>query len=255
MNAARRRILQKWRSIRWLGWWGDYLDVRFHLAEEIAAVGGSRVLDVGCGPGILLSEAPGDGSLRIGVEMDPERIATARGLCPGASFVSADWHQLPFQDKTFDLIVLGGMVELVSDLPVFLRQVWRLLDDGGYLLCTTPNRTHWMYQHHVRMRRIDEYETIFSAYPGARVQGYNPMPSPLSFLPQFIKHRFPSRWLPLIFPPSPLMARVPGIERVLRRLMAVPSLGRACKSIFISVRKDSSPQQPTGSEHGNSLLT
>lgn len=247
MNAARRRILRKWKSIGWQGWWGDFLDVRFHLAEQIATVPGERVLDVGCGPGILLSESPEENSLRVGVEMDAARIATARRLCPGASFVSADWNRLPFRQKSFDVIVLGGMVELVDDLPVFLQQIWRLLDDGGHLLCTTPNRTHWMYQHHVRMRRIDEYESIFSAYPGAQVQGYNPMPSPFSFLPLAIKHRVPSHWLPYIFPPSPVVARVPGIERGLQRLMQFPGLGRGCKSIFISVRKPD-PSTATGSE-------
>jgi len=112
-----------------------------------------------------------------------------------------------------------------------------------------------MYQHHVRMRRIDEYESIFAVYPGARVQGYNPLPSPLSFLPTVIKHRFPSHWLPFIFPPSPLMARLPGIEWGLRRLMEFSGLGRGCKSIFICVRKDETPQHQGDRDLGSPLLT
>ena len=242
MNGAHRRILRKWKSISWQGWWGDYLDVRFHLAEQVRLVPGNRVLDLGCGPGIVLSEAQDYRPLRVGVETDFAKIAIARRLCPGGEFVCAAWNQLPFQARSFDLIVLGGMIELVSDLPAFLQHVWRLLDNGGHLLCTTPNRTHWMYQTHVRMRNVDECETIFGAYAGARVQGYNPLPSPLFFLPAAIKRRIPNRWLPFIFLPSPLMAWLPGIEWGLRRLMEFPSLSRSCKSIFISVRKSAEPQ-------------
>ncbi len=238
MNASRRRILQKWKDIHWLGWWGDSLDVRFHLAEQIRSVPGDRILDIGCGPGIILSEAPEDASLRVGVEADTEKIATARQLAPGCKFVSADWKHLPFAEGSFDLIVLGGMIELVPDLERFLEGVWCLLDEGGHLLCTTPNRSHWMYINHTRMRRADEYESIFRPYPGTHVQGYNPLPSPLSFLPAVLKRRVPSHWLPYVFPPSPLLARVPGIEAMFRWLMKFSWLHRQCKSIFITVREE-----------------
>lgn len=100
--------------------------MRYHdfFVDRIPA--GARVLDIGCGYGAvarsIATRVPG--SVVVGVEMDPGRLAQARAGEPHAnlSFVEADaTKRLP--DGPWDTVVLSNVLEHIKDRVAFLKSI------------------------------------------------------------------------------------------------------------------------------------
>ncbi len=72
---------------------------------------GDRVLDIGCGTGLLVARSLAAGASAVGVDISPVMIAGAEAAVPGASFVVAD-------AQTEDLAVLGPFTVVVSRFGV-----------------------------------------------------------------------------------------------------------------------------------------
>lgn len=95
---------------------GDYPT----LAEFLAGVGdlvveragvqaGTRVLDVGCGPGTATLPAARAGGDVVGLDLSPELLAAGRGKAEAEGldieWVEGDAEALPFDDATFDRVI------------------------------------------------------------------------------------------------------------------------------------------------------
>jgi 2-polyprenyl-3-methyl-5-hydroxy-6-metoxy-1,4-benzoquinol methylase len=98
---------------------------------------GGRVLDVGCRYGSLTRTYVSDNEV-VGVDVDREALEQAAAL--GIEPVWADAaEELPFEDESFDVVVLG---ELLEHLPMPERTVFearRVLRKGGRLVGSVPN--------------------------------------------------------------------------------------------------------------------
>jgi SAM-dependent methyltransferase len=98
---------------------------------------GARVLDVGCRYGTL-TRAYLDGNEVVGVDVDREALEHAAAL--GIEPIWADAAEaLPVDDESFDVVVLG---ELLEHLPIPERTVAearRVLRLGGRLVGSVPN--------------------------------------------------------------------------------------------------------------------
>ena len=103
---------------------------------------GQRVLDVGCGAGHLsahLADAVAPGILH-GVDVEPPQVDLARATAAAwevrnAVFQVADATQLPFEDGSFDVVHLGGVLMHVPDTGRALEEVRRVLRPGGLVAC------------------------------------------------------------------------------------------------------------------------
>lgn len=102
------------------------------LAARLPALTRGRVLDLGCGDGRFLP--PGG----IGVDVDPERLAVARGCSP--LLVRADARRVPFADATFDTVYAHRMLNDTGDVDRVLAEIARLLRPHGRLLVFTRAR-------------------------------------------------------------------------------------------------------------------
>ncbi|AGZ40480.1 class I SAM-dependent methyltransferase [Actinoplanes friuliensis] len=114
--------------------------LRSRILDDIAAADlapGSRVLDVGTGPGRLpLAIAATFPDLRVdGVDLAPEMISLARRLAADTSvtFTVGDVARLPFPDETFDLIVSSLSQHHWADVDGGIRDLHRVLRPGGRL--------------------------------------------------------------------------------------------------------------------------
>jgi 2-polyprenyl-6-hydroxyphenyl methylase/3-demethylubiquinone-9 3-methyltransferase len=103
---------------------------------------GVRVLDVGCGGGILTEELLRPGATAIGVDQAEAavRCATAHGRAGGLSprYVRARGEQLPFEDGSFPVVMTSDFLEHVMDLTSIVQECARVLAPGG-CFCTTPS--------------------------------------------------------------------------------------------------------------------
>lgn len=108
---------------------------------------GKRVMDYGCGIGILTEEILRKYKPSEVYACDPasESVKETKKRCnkyPSfkAAYVITN-EKLPLEDGKFDIIFATEIVEHLSDeaLEFLLKQVHRLLRVGGFLVVTTPN--------------------------------------------------------------------------------------------------------------------
>ena len=100
---------------------------------------GTRILDVGCGPGHYTRQLADYGET-TGVDICQTAIATARGKYSGIRFIAADIYENPLPSGQFDVVVTQETFDHVPDQPLFLEVVHRLLTARGHLIVTCTNK-------------------------------------------------------------------------------------------------------------------
>jgi len=112
--------------------------IRSHM--EIAG----RWLDCGCADGSYAAALLEAGASQVdGVDIEPDRADEAARRWahePRLSFRAAPAESLPFDDGTFDAVLLNEVLEHVGDQRAALREIRRVLVRGGRLVVFSPNR-------------------------------------------------------------------------------------------------------------------
>jgi SAM-dependent methyltransferase len=104
---------------------------------------GTRVLDVGCGPGTGTAAAAARGAQATGVDLADGMLARARRRHPALSFVHGDAEDLPFGDARFDAVLAGFVLNHLPDADRGLRELARVLAPRGrvaYAVWEPPER-------------------------------------------------------------------------------------------------------------------
>src|SRR3989344_3509762 len=104
--------------------------------------GPGRVLDIGCGPGVMTQAIGGQTWDYWGVDLSSPMIALARKRFanqPGISFEVGAVTQIPAPDQFFDAVVAMGLMEYVNDESAALREIRRVLKPGGIFIVSVPN--------------------------------------------------------------------------------------------------------------------
>ena len=97
------------------------------------------VLDAGCGAGRFLELLKGDYSKKFGVDMSLA-VEIAKENNPKVNIIQADISRLPFSDNYFDVVYSIGVIHHTSEPKSVLRELTRVLRDGGILsLCFYEN--------------------------------------------------------------------------------------------------------------------
>jgi len=103
---------------------------------------GMIVLDLGAGAGELRQmNFLGQGATICGVDPDP-RVAQNRFLDDARLGTGDD---IPYDEKTFDLVLSDGVLEHLEDPAAVFAEVKRVLQPGGSWLIKTPNRHHYAH--------------------------------------------------------------------------------------------------------------
>jgi arsenite methyltransferase len=120
------------------------------LLEHVPMVGGTRVLDIGCGagfPALEIAERLGPGS-RVHA-IDPWSTALERAATKAAAwgvdnveFILGDAAELPFGAEEFDLVVANLVVNNLPDVPKALSEIARVSRPGATIALTTNVTGH-----------------------------------------------------------------------------------------------------------------
>jgi 2-polyprenyl-6-hydroxyphenyl methylase/3-demethylubiquinone-9 3-methyltransferase len=106
---------------------------------------GVRILDVGCGGGLMSEPLARMGAQVVGVDASPGNVAAAR-LHAQAQGVTVDYRlgepaEVLAPDEVFDVVLALEVVEHVDDVAAFVDTVARRVAPGGLLIASTIDRT------------------------------------------------------------------------------------------------------------------
>lgn len=115
-------------------------------AGDRAPFGGLRLLDIGCGGGLLCEPMTRLGFTVTGVDASPRNVAIATAHAAEGR-LTIDYRATTAEDLLaggeagFDLVLAMEVIEHVSDPGAFLRDCAGLLAPGGLMIVATLNRT------------------------------------------------------------------------------------------------------------------
>ncbi|WP_453960331.1 bifunctional 2-polyprenyl-6-hydroxyphenol methylase/3-demethylubiquinol 3-O-methyltransferase UbiG [Amorphus suaedae] len=123
-----------------------------HFGREVddaKALSGLRLLDIGCGGGLLSEPMARLGADVVGADAAETNIEVAR-IHAERSGVTVDYRAttaeaLADDGETFDVVLAMEIVEHVADVPLFVSACARMVKPGGLLLLATINRTPKAY--------------------------------------------------------------------------------------------------------------
>jgi SAM-dependent methyltransferase len=107
--------------------------------EYLGVRPGERLLDVGCGPGLLLGEALRCGARSYGVDLSLTALAIARRRTPAARVACANAEALPFRAGAFDHLTCIGTLEHFLSTEGALAEMRRVLAGDGWACIMVPN--------------------------------------------------------------------------------------------------------------------
>jgi ubiquinone/menaquinone biosynthesis C-methylase UbiE len=113
------------------------------IKELLADCHSGRLLDLGCGPGLMAEHFLSRGFEFFGVDISEGMIAECRsrfGDNDRAHFIVSDAEKLDFADGEFDAVVCMGLFEYLDDESAVLREIHRVLKPGGVLLASFLNK-------------------------------------------------------------------------------------------------------------------
>ena len=116
--------------------------LRPDLAAVAAAVpDGARVLDIGCGDGLLLAWLRDTKGVEgRGIELDPDDVAAAVGRGLAVVQGDADTDLADYPDGAFDVVILSNTLQAMQRPAAVLRELVRI---GRCAVVSFPNFGHW----------------------------------------------------------------------------------------------------------------
>ena len=114
--------------------------------KRLDSLKGLRILDIGCGGGILCEPLARLGAVMIGVDPSETNIEAARAACRHeracrSTTAARPPKQLAEQGERFDLVLAMEVVEHVADVPLFVASCAEMVKPGGLMIAATLNRT------------------------------------------------------------------------------------------------------------------
>lgn len=152
------------------------------LLRKAALQPGERVLDVGCGTGVvtrLAAEAVGSEGRVAGLDSNPGMLAVAGSTSADhdIEWRHADAGSIPYRDGTFDVVLCQLSLQLMQDRPQALREMQRVLRPGGRLLLSVPGPAGPVFraladamEHHISQAAAGFVNAVFSLHDEPQIQ-------------------------------------------------------------------------------------
>jgi 2-polyprenyl-6-hydroxyphenyl methylase/3-demethylubiquinone-9 3-methyltransferase len=137
--------LHKFNPVR-LGYIRDQATARFNRdPKKLDCLKGLRMLDIGCGGGILSEPLARLGAVMVGADPSEDNI-TAAQVHAGEAGVVVDYRTTTAEDlaaakERFDIVLAMEVVEHVTDMNAFVATCAAMVKPGGLMMAATLNRT------------------------------------------------------------------------------------------------------------------
>ncbi len=101
------------------------------LLDSVGDLHGLRVLDLASGTGHLAQQAVARGATVVGIDVAAGMVELARRNVPNATFHEGDAEALPFEDKSFDVVLCCFGVQHFAHPELAFCEAARVLKPGG----------------------------------------------------------------------------------------------------------------------------
>ena len=137
--------LHKFNPVR-LGYIRDRAAAHFGRdPKRLNSLAGLRVLDIGCGGGLISEPLARLGATVVGIDPADRNVAVARHHAALSSLIidyrAASVEALAEAGEIFDVVLAMEVIEHVSDVGLFLDRAAATVKPGGLLFVATLNRT------------------------------------------------------------------------------------------------------------------
>lgn len=125
--------------------------LRLNWIDERVGLAGKRVLDVGCGGGILAESMAKRGAEVLGIDMGAAPLAVAQLHAQQTGVKNISYQQIPVeqlaeqQPHSFDVVTCMEMLEHVPDPASIIQACQRLVKADGHVFFSTINRNPKSY--------------------------------------------------------------------------------------------------------------
>ncbi len=99
---------------------------------------GDKVLDVGCGAGILCFHLKAAGRNPEGVDLTQRSVDFCTDKVPGVKFTKGEAEKLPYPDKSFDVVASNQLIEHLKEPKLAIKEMIRVCKPNGKIILTTP---------------------------------------------------------------------------------------------------------------------
>jgi len=130
------------------------------ILELLGVKKSDRVLEIGCGLGVLLSKIPS--KKKIGIEISDFAIKECQKKGLNVAKVNAE-KELPFRDSSFDIVIMNEVISHLKNPEFVLRECYRILEPGGKIILTAPVRSLFFYNistTHIHEMNTRELKTL-----------------------------------------------------------------------------------------------
>lgn len=101
-----------------------------------------KILDVGCGTGILLEELVKFGDLIVGIDFSNRMLEKAKERVEDVFLVAADADSLPFADNTFDAVISLTLLQNMPNPKETVFEMTRVTEKGGRVIVTALEKKY-----------------------------------------------------------------------------------------------------------------
>jgi ubiquinone/menaquinone biosynthesis C-methylase UbiE/peptidoglycan/xylan/chitin deacetylase (PgdA/CDA1 family) len=118
---------------------------RRKVYELIDGVDAKRVLDVGCGPGVMAGYFASRDADLYGIDISNRMISRCAERFKSSErlhFSVGDVERLEFPDGFFDIVICMGVLEYLDGDAAALGEISRVLKPGGTMIVTLPNKSN-----------------------------------------------------------------------------------------------------------------
>ena len=115
------------------------------IASLVKSVEIPRILDIGCGEGIvthfLINKLSFNSNQIVGLDIERNCLEIAQDINPGAQFFQTSIYELPFQDNSFDLVLALEILEHLEFPEKAIEELNRV--SRQWVIISVPN--DWMF--------------------------------------------------------------------------------------------------------------
>ena len=121
------------------GWfYNEWLEMPTTL-KLLGNVKGKKILDMGCGTGLYARILKQRGAHVYGIDISEGMLAIARREVPGVVFVQGNAEKLPYNNKSFDIVLAALMLEYFPSWENVFKEVRRVLKPRGIFIFSMGN--------------------------------------------------------------------------------------------------------------------